>query len=456
MLMEECGVFGTYLKEGNIAPSYVVEGLMALQHRGQEAAGVSYTKGEKIESFKELGTVGAIFNKKTLSNMKGKISIGHVRYSTKGTPDITGAQPFTANYANSSFSIAHNGQIEYSEKLKNELEKKGIIFLTDSDTEIVLHLLVSKLRKSPDKWTLEEISKIIFENIGPSYSLIIMFKNRMIAIRDKKGYRPLSFYEDEHGYYFSSEDCGLRFLSPNMKKIRDVKPGEAIEITEKGVKNVQYETQKYSHCFFEHVYFSRPDSNVFGRNAHQMRERMGEQCAIENPVDADIVVPVMESGLSAAMGYSKMSGIPVEMGLIRNRYIGRTFIHPEQTERKIGVKRKLTPIYEVIKNKRIILVDDSIVRGTTMTEIVDLLRQYRAREVHVRISSPAVVSTCSWGVNIPDKKELIANKKNVKQIEKHINADSLGYLSLKGVRKILNFDHENYCLHCFIKNNLEE
>lgn len=451
MLMEECGIFGAFLKKDNIAPAYVVEGLMALQHRGQEAAGVSYSSGDKIKSFKELGTVGSIFSKKILSDMKGNISIGHVRYSTKGTPDISGAQPFTANYANSSFSIAHNGQIENSEYLKEKLEKKGIIFLTDSDTEIILHLLVSNLRKSPDKWTLEEVSKIIFDNIGSSYSLLIMFKDRMIAIRDKKGYRPLSFYEDDHGYYVSSEDCGLRFLSPNMKKIRDIKTGEAIEIRKNEVKNIQYETKELKHCFFEHVYFSRPDSNVFGRNVHQMRERMGEQCAIENPVDADIVVPVMESGLSAALGYSKMSGIPVEMGLIRNRYIGRTFIHPEQTERKIGVKRKLTPIYEVVKNKRVILVDDSIVRGTTMSEIVELLRQYRAREVHVRISSPAVVSTCSWGVDIPNKNELIANKKTNEEIEKFINADSLGYLSLNGVKKILNNDHQNYCLHCFLK-----
>ena len=451
MLMEECGIFGTYLKNDEIAPAYVVEGLMALQHRGQEAAGVSYTLGKRIDSFKELGTVGSIFNKKILSDMKGNISIGHVRYSTKGTPDITGAQPFTANYANSSFSIAHNGHIENSEEIKKHLESQGIIFLTDSDTEIILHLLVSKLRKSPDKWTLKEIAEIIFENVGSSYSLLIMFKDRMIAIRDKKGYRPLSFYEDEHGYYVSSEDCGLRFLSPNMKKIRDVKPGEALEISKNGIDNIVYKTNELKYCFFEQVYFSRPDSNIFGRNAHQMRERMGEQCAIENPVDADIVVPVMESGLSAAMGYSKMSGIPVEMGLIRNRYIGRTFIHPEQTERKIGVKRKLTPIYEVIKNKRIILVDDSVVRGTTMTQIVELLRQYKAREIHVRIASPAVVNTCSWGVDIPDKNELIAYTKSIEEIEKYINADSLGYLSLKGVKNILNSDQENYCLHCFLK-----
>ena len=448
MLMEECGVFGVFLKnESNVSP-YIVEGLIALQHRGQEAAGIACSNFKKIELYKKSGTVSQVFNDKVLNEITGTLGIGHVRYSTKGGSSIDNAQPFLIKYKNEYFSIAHNGQIENAEKVKRELEKNGTIFMTGSDTELILHILVGNLKTPPHKWTLEEVSSIIFENIKPSYSLLILFEDRIMAIRDKKGYRPLSIYEDEYGHYISSEDCGFNFLKPHYKKIREIKPGEAVEISKYEVKSIQYETNEYKHCFFEHVYFARPDSNVFGRNVHLMRERLGQQCAIENPVDADIVVPVMESGFSGALGYSKISGIPIELGLMKNRYIGRTFINPGQSNREIGVRRKLSPIIQVIKNKRIVLIDDSIVRGTTMKRIVDMLKEAGANEIHVRIASPAVKDTCSWGVDIPNKKDLIA-KKNIEDIKSEIHADSLGYVSLKGIKEILGNEYKNYCFFCF-------
>ncbi|MDN5342084.1 amidophosphoribosyltransferase [Oceanotoga sp. DSM 15011] len=453
MIGEECGIFGTFLKnpEEINAPSYVLEGLVALQHRGQESCGVSYVQDNKILVKKEFGTVLEGFNdKEKIQKMKSYISIGHVRYSTKGGNIINNAQPYKVDYKDSSFSIAHNGQIENAKEIKKELEKDGHIFLTDSDSEVILHILIKKLKKEPEKWNIEEISNILQENLKPSYSLLMMMKNRLIAIRDPQGYRPLSIYEDEKGYYISSEDCGYKFLNANYKKVRDIMPGETIEITSNKIQKYTIkQNKKTNFCFFEHVYFSRPDSNVFGINVHQMRKRLGEECALQNPVDADIVIPVMDSGLSAAIGYSKMSGIPLDMGLMRNRYIGRTFINPVQKDREIGVIRKLTPILEIVKNKRVILVDDSLVRGTTMKKIVKILREAKAEEVHVRISSPKVINVCNWGVDIPDTQQLIAANNDLENIRKIIQADSIGYVSIEGIKKILNNNFNNYCLKCF-------
>jgi amidophosphoribosyltransferase len=442
-MREECGIYGAYLKNREAYP-YIVEGLISLQHRGQESFGIVTVN----ESFKRMGmiTSNTEINKIFL---RGNMGIGHVRYSTKGRSNIQSAQPFKAHFKGEDFAIAHNGQVEEAERIKKELEDVGTLFLTDSDTELILHILIKTLPKNPSKWTLEEISKTISENIGSSYSLLIMVKNRLIALRDGKGYRPLFLCKAKDGCFVSSEDCAFKNIE-SVEYVREIKAGEAVEIKEDGTRSVIFERRsKKSYCFFEQIYFSRPDSNIFGLNVHNFRERLGEECAIEYPVDADVVVPVMDSGFSAALGYSRQSKIPLEMGLMKNKYIGRTFINPLQKDRKKGVMRKLSPIREVIKGKSVILVDDSMVRGTTMESIISILKDSGAREVHVRIASPMVKNVCKWGVDIPMKEHLIAHSKSLDEITKSIKADSVGYVSLEGIKKILGDDYKDYCFHCF-------
>ena len=451
MLMEECGVYGAYLKNDENAIPYIVEGLIALQHRGQESAGVAYVSGDEIKVYKKMGMVVDVFNNGIMKKLNSLLAIGHVRYSTKGRSEIQNSQPFHVRFKNEHFAIAHNGQIENAEDLRTMLEERGTIFLTESDTELILHILIKKLHKNINDWTLEDIANTIFDEVAPSYSLLLLFNNRIIALRDKNGYRPLYYYVSENGYYISSEDSGFNFLNPDLDKIYEVSPGEAIEFSENGIRKFNVESSEKKYCFFEHIYFARPDSNVFGKNVHLMREELGKLCAKENPVEADIVVPVLDSGFSAALGYSKESKIPIEMGLMRNRYVGRTFINPNQRDREIGVRRKLPPISQVIRNKRIVLVDDSIVRGTTMKKIVNMLKNAGAKEVHVRIASPKVLNTCHWGVDMPSTKELIAANMTIDELKKEFNADSVGYISLEGIKDILKEEFKNYCFHCFVR-----
>lgn len=450
MLMEECGIYGVFLKNKNNSIPYVVEGLIALQHRGQESAGVAYVSNDEIKVYKKMGMVVDIFNNGIIKKLNSILSIGHVRYSTKGKSEIQNSQPFHVRFRNEHFAIAHNGQIENAEEVRATLEKKGTIFLTESDTELILHILIKNLIKNIECWTLEDVAKTIFENLKPSYSLLLLFNDRMIAIRDRYGYRPLYYYIDENGYFISSEDSGFNFLDPDSDKIYEILPGEAIEFSKDGIKKYIVKSHEKRYCFFEHIYFARPDSNIFGRNVHLMREDLGKLCAIENPVEADIIVPVLDSGFSAALGYSKESGIPIEMGLMRNRYIGRTFIAPNQKDREIGVRRKLPPISHVIENKRIVLMDDSLVRGTTMKKIVNMVKNAGAKEVHVRIASPRVLNTCYWGVDIPTTEELMAANMSLEEMKNELNADSIGYVSLEGIRKLLKEDYNNYCFHCFV------
>ncbi|WGS64697.1 amidophosphoribosyltransferase [Marinitoga aeolica] len=451
MLMEECGVYGAYFKNNENAIPYVVEGLIALQHRGQESAGVAYISDEEVKVYKKMGMVVDVFNNGIMKKLNSSQAIGHVRYSTKGKSEIQNSQPFHVRFKNEHFAIAHNGQIENAEDLRQMLEERGTIFLTESDTELILHILIKQMRKNISEWTLENIAKTIFENVSPSYSLLLLFKDRIIAIRDKYGYRPLYYYISEKGYFMSSEDSGFNFLDPDLNNIYEVLPGEAIEFSRDGIRKYNIGNSEKRYCFFEHIYFARPDSNVFGKNVHLMRENLGKLCAKENPVEADIVVPVLDSGFSAALGYSKESKIPIEMGLMRNRYVGRTFINPNQRDREIGVRRKLPPISHVIKNKRVILVDDSIVRGTTMKKIVNMIKSAGAKEVHVRIASPKVLNACHWGVDIPTTEELIAANLTIEEMKEEFNADSIGYISLDGIRKLLMEDYNDYCFHCFMR-----
>ena len=445
-MREECGIYGGYLKDREIYP-YIVEGLISLQHRGQESFGI-VTANKDFESFKRMGmiTSNPEINKVFL---RGNIGIGHVRYSTKGSSNIQSAQPFKAHFKGEDFAVSHNGQVEEAEKIKKELEDEGTLFLTDSDTELILHTLIKTLPERPSNWSLEKISRIISENVGPSYSLLILIKDRLIALRDSRGYRPLFLCKAKYGYFLSSEDCAFKNIE-SIEYVREIEAGEAIEIREDKIRSIIFKKAlKRSYCFFEQIYFSRPDSNIFGLNVHNFREKLGEECAIENPVKADIVVPVMDSGFSAALGYSRQSKIPLEMGLMKNKYIGRTFINPLQNDRKKGVMRKLSPIKEVIRGKSIVLVDDSMVRGTTMESIISILKNSGAKKVHVRIASPMVKNICKWGVDIPKSENLIAHNKSLDEITKSIKADSIGYVSLEGIKKILGDNFNDYCFHCF-------
>ncbi|WP_233186627.1 amidophosphoribosyltransferase [Petrotoga sp. 9PWA.NaAc.5.4] len=451
MLMENCGLFAAYSKDSRYnVTGRIIEGLLALQHRGQEAAGIAVSDGIKIQTYKGKGVVNSVFNKSISQKIKGYFGIGHVRYSTNGFSNFVNAQPLTVRYKNEFFSIAHNGQIENSAELKKIFEEKGSIFMTTSDTELIPHLLVNNFKKAPSKWESKEVGKVIDKSIGPSYSLLLLFENKIIVLRDAFGYRPLFLCETKNGIYVASEDSAFKIFPLRDANIREIKPGEAVEIKDGIIKSYEINPNKnYKFCFFEQVYFARPDSNVFGENVHLMREKLGELCAKENPIDADIVIPVMDSGFSAALGYSKASGIPLEMGLMRNKYVGRTFIDPDIQERKLGVRRKLSPVKEVIENKRLVLVDDSIVRGTTVKYIVKMLRENGAQEVHIRIASPMVVNTCHWGVDIPDKNDLICSTKSLKEIEVLVNADSIKFISLTNLLNSLGSDGRKYCLHCF-------
>lgn len=451
MLKENCGLFAVYSKDpSNNITSYIIEGLIALQHRGQESAGIAVSDGEKIQTYKGMGIVNDVFTKEVVKKMEGFFGIGHVRYSTNGFSNYTNAEPLTVKYKEEYFSVAHNGQIGNSEYLRNQFEEKGTIFITTSDTELIPHLLVTNLNGLPSSWNTEEITKLIDENISPSYSLLLLFKNKIVAFRDRFGYRPLAICETKNGIYIASEDSAFKFFNLTGAKIREIEPGEMVQIDSNGIKSVIVNKNKdYKYCFFEHIYFARPDSNIFGDNVHLMREHLGELVAKEHPAMADIVVPVMDSGFSAALGYSKASGIPMELGLMRNKYIGRTFIDPDVKDRKLSVKRKLSPVNAVIENKKIVLIDDSMVRGTTMKHIVKMLKENGAKEVHIRIASPMVINSCFWGIDIPDKAEIIGANRTKNDIKVLLDADSLEFISLEFLLNYLGKKGKNYCFHCF-------
>jgi len=444
---EECGVFGGASEDYPIAP-FIQQGLFVLQHRGQESAGICV--GDKdLYVYKNKGLVMEVLNDRIIKKIRGKLGIGHVRYSTQGGSDSTHAQPYAVNYLGEKVAVAHNGNVKSACDMRKKLEKQGEVFLTTSDTEMLLKKVIRDLCKTPSSWTFEEVGKILTENFtGGAWSILFFVPGKIFAYRDPMGYRPLSLCEAEEGVFVSSEDTSFQMLE--KKFVYHINPGEGVEITRSG-----YEIKRFTEelpgrkCVFEHIYFARPDSNVFGRNVYMSRVELGKKCAIENPVEADMVIPVMDSGFAPALGYSHQSGIPLQMGLMRNRFTGRTFILPEQYMRQSSVRRKLTPITDVIKDKRIVVIDDSIVRGTTSRELVRMLRSAGAKEIHFRSASPQIVNTCQWGVDIPTKKELIANKyETIEGIRDFIEADSLAYLSLEGLKEI--FGHEGWCYSCLM------
>ena len=440
-LTEECGVFGiwNHLEAANV--TYL--GLYALQHRGQESAGIAATDGHAFHVEKAMGWVSDVFSPERLKRLPGHCAIGHVRYSTAGTSTLRNAQPITASFARGPVALAHNGNLVNAESLRAGLEQDGAIFQSNSDTEVILHLLARSQGA-----TLEEQLPQALSQVTGAYSLLMLTPEALIAIRDPYGFRPLSLGKLGESWVLASETCALDLLEATF--VRDVEPGEILFITDQGLRSVKpFPPRERLHCVFEYVYFARPDSILWGRNVHGVRKAMGHQLAREHPVGADIVIQVPDSGMGAALGFSEESGIPFEVGLIRNHYVGRTFIEPKQGIRHFGVKVKLNPMRDTLEGRRVVVVDDSIVRGTTSRKIAKMIRSSGAREVHVRISSPPIQWPCYYGIDTPTRKELIGSSHHVEEIRRYLDADSLGYLSLDGMLKATGTDPGQFCHACF-------
>jgi len=449
---DECGVVAIYAHPEAEKLAYL--GLHALQHRGQESAGIVSSDGERLRSHRAMGLVADVFTEDVLASLRGTLAIGHTRYSTAGDSALLNAQPILVQSCKGAIAVAHNGNLVNGGSLRAKLEGQGSIFQTNSDTEVLVHLIALSREH-----TLPDAIADSLRRIEGAFSLVIISRDRIFAVRDPRGFRPLAMGhipaktgEKKDTVVFASETCAFDLLGAVYE--RDVKPGEMVIVGPEGISSRFFAPSPgMSSCIFEHVYFARPDSIVFGRSVDQSRDNMGRQLAREAPVEADIVVPVPDSGNTAAIGYAAESGIPFRLGLIRNHYIGRTFIEPQQSVRDFGVKLKMNAVRCMIEGKRVILVDDSIVRGTTSRKIVRMIRHAGAREVHMRISCPPTVSPCFYGVDTPHKKELIAANKSVEEIRKFIDADSLAYLSIEGLRKACaDGEKITFCSACYTGN----
>ncbi len=436
---DKCAVFGIYSNDDVFKSIYY--GLYTLQHRGQESAGIATYTG-RINIHRDMGLVSDVFKRAYLS---GNLGIGHVRYSTTGESSARNAQPLVIEYSKGNFAIAHNGNIVNTQDLKHILERRGSIFATTTDTEIIAQLIAQEHVKTGDF-----ISGIrsAMDYLEGSYCLTILCEGKVIAVRDPWGIRPLVFgkSDDDKTYAIASESCALDVL--NLKLVRDVKPSEILVVDENGIDSIMGPKQKTAHCMFEYIYFSRADSIINGRSVYEVRRNLGRNLLHESEVDANLVVPVPDSGITAAVGYSEYSDIPFGEALMKNRYIGRTFIMPDQIDRELGVKMKLNPIVSEIKDREIVLVDDSLVRGNTTKRLIKLLREYGVKKVHVRISCPPIISPCPYGIDMQTYKEFIASEKTVEEIRDLIGADSLVYISLEGLIDAIGIPKENLCLGC--------
>lgn len=444
-LHEECGVFGIWDPEGYCANT-TYYGLVALQHRGQEGCGIAVNENREITHFKDVGLVNEVFDEEKLSKLTGNMAVGHVRYSTAGGSIRENVQPLVLRYVKGTLAIAHNGNITNTKELRKELEENGAIFQTTADTELIAYLIARERLNAP---SIEESVKRVMKRLKGAFSLLVMSPRKLIAARDPWGFRPLCIGHRKDAIIFASESCA--FDSIDAEFDRDIEPGE-IAVIEDGKVRFDKDlckSHKHSLCIFEHIYFARPDSIIDGEVVHETRKRAGAFLAQQSNVEADIVIGVPDSGLSAAAGYAEYSGLPNETGFIKNRYIGRTFIKPQQTMREIAVKMKLNVLKNVVRGKRVIMVDDSIVRGTTSGRIVKLLREAGAKEVHVRISSPQFLWPCFFGTDIPSRDVLVANNYTVKETADLINADSLDYLSFENLHKIAPDSKCSFCDACF-------
>jgi amidophosphoribosyltransferase len=443
-LREECGVFGIYGHPEAARMTYL--GLYALQHRGQESCGIVASNGEQLLSEREMGYVSEVFDQARLDRLSGTSAIGHVRYSTTGEVSIRECQPFLVRCQHGQIAICHNGNLPFAGEERKRLEGQGAIFSSTSDTEVILHGVARSRAAS----VAEAIPEVLRETEG-AFSMLFLTPSELIAIRDPRGFRPLALGRLGDAWVVASETCAFDLIDATY--VRDIEPGEMVVINEDGLRSSHpLPQQKHSMCIFEHVYFARPDSLIFGQSVNRSRHKMGKRLAIEQPAAGDIVVPVPDSGVPAAIGYSSESGLPFRFGLVRNHYVGRTFIEPKQSIRSFGVRIKLNPVRHLIENKRIVLIDDSIVRGTTSKKIVRMVREAGAKEIHVRISCPPTISPCYYGVDTPNKSELIAANMSIAEICQFIEADSLGYLSLAGMQEATGISPSESCVACWNEN----
>lgn len=444
----ECGVCGIFNHEDSSKLTYF--GLYALQHRGQESAGIVTSDGVNVAMHKDMGLVPEVFSEKILQKLQGHISIGHVRYSTTGASTITNAQPLMVNHKGTTLAVAHNGNLVNSIELRNKLEEQGSIFQTTMDSEVVLHLMARSAYLG-----IETALQHTFSSLKGAYSLLLMTEDSLVAVRDPDGFRPLCLGKLKNGennrWVVASETCALDLIEADY--VRDIEPGEVLIINQNGMKSLYPWPKQNSHfCIFEQVYFARPDSDIFGINVYEARKRMGQILAEETNIDADFVMPFPDSGNYAALGYSQASGIPMEMGVIRNHYVGRTFIQPTQSMRDFNVKVKLNPVRSFLKGKRVIIVEDSIIRGTTGKSRVRALREAGAKEVHLVVSCPPTRHPCYYGIDFPSTEQLIASNKTVKEVGDYLGLDSLHYLSLDGLVKATGLTKKDFCLACFDGN----
>ena len=446
-LHEECGVFGVRLPERGDVASLAYYALYSLQHRGQESAGIAVNDDGVIRAYRDVGLVGDVFRPECLAALgQGSIAVGHVRYGTTGSDNQRNVQPILVNHYKGRMALAHNGNLTNSHALRRELESQGSIFQTTTDSEVIAYLIVQERLRHP---SIEAAVSAAMERLEGAYSLVISSPSKLIAVRDPHGFRPLCMGELRDGsVVFASESCALDAIGARF--LRDLRPGEIVVADGKGLRSIETHCGKVpkSLCVFEFIYFARPDSVIDGSSVHVARQRAGAFLALEHPVQADVVIGVPDSGLDAALGYARQSGIPYGMGFIKNKYIGRTFISPTQALRESEVSIKLNPIRSVVAGKRVVLIDDSIVRGTTCRRTIDLLRKAGAREIHMRVSAPPFVSECYYGTDIDDKDKLIATHHSVEEIAKIIGVDSLGYLSLENVVKLAD-STSGFCTACF-------
>lgn len=445
-LKEECGVIGIYAPGVPAISHMLCFGLIALQHRGQESAGIAVTKDQKMQYYKEMGLVQEVFNSDILDRLPADIGIGHVRYSTTGESYVSNAQPLVVRYKGGSIALAHNGNLVNAMDIRTRLEDEGSIFQTSIDTEVIANLIAKNYHLGIKEAVIESVKEI-----KGSFALVIIIDNKLIGVRDPYGLRPLSLAKLEDGYVLASETCAHDVVGAEF--IRDIKPGEIVIIDEEGCESLMYDaSKKKAVCAFEYVYFARPDSVVDGKNVFVTRKASGAILHAEHPAEADIVIAVPDSGVAAAIGYAEASGIPYDIGMIKNKYLGRTFIQPDQKSRELAVRLKLNVMKDNVVGKRVVLIDDSIVRGTTSKRIVNMLREAGAKEVHIRVSSPPVTHSCFFGIDTPNRQQLVGATHTVDEMCKMIGADSLGFLSVEGLLRAIQLKDDGLCTACFNGN----
>ncbi len=438
---DECGVFGVFGHPEAAKLAYL--GLYALQHRGQESGGIVASDAIKLRAERGMGYVADIFGEDVLATLVGSSAIGHVRYSTAGESGIANAQPLLIECVHGQIAVCHNGNLVNQRELRDELSTQGAIFQTSSDTEVFLHLYARSKAREVEEALVDTVTQV-----QGAFSLLFLTRDRLVAVRDPHGFRPLALGQLDGAWVVCSETCAMDLIGATY--VRDVEPGEVLVIGPDGLKSIRpFAPAPSCHCIFEHVYFARPDSLVFGRSVNEVRTNLGRLLARESPVPADVVVPVPDSGVCAAVGYAEVSGVPLQFGLIRNHYVGRTFIEPRQSIRHFGVKVKLNPVRSILQGRRVVLIDDSIVRGTTSRKIVKMIKAAGATEVHVRISCPPTISPCFYGIDTPRRNDLIAATHTLEEVRKYIEADSLKYLSYEGLLQSVNSDRARYCTSCY-------